>query len=51
VIPADHKPAARLLVSQIVLNTLAGLDMKLPEADPQQQKILRKARKQLMSEK
>jgi PPK2 family polyphosphate:nucleotide phosphotransferase len=51
VIPADCKPDARLLVSQIVLETLAGLDMKRPEMDERQKKILQKARKKLLAEK
>jgi PPK2 family polyphosphate:nucleotide phosphotransferase len=50
VIPADHKPDARLLVSQILLDTLAGLDIKPPKADAQQKKAMRKARKKLLAE-
>jgi PPK2 family polyphosphate:nucleotide phosphotransferase len=35
VVPADDKESARLIVSQILLDTLEGLDLKWPRATPE----------------
>lgn len=32
IVPADDKPTARLLVSRIVIDTLSGIDLDMPEA-------------------
>ncbi len=47
VVPADDKENARLIVSQIILDTLEGLGLHNPEADEARRKELQKMRKQL----
>ena len=47
VVPADDKKNARLIVSQILVDTLAGLDMRYPETTPQRREKLREIRRQL----
>lgn len=47
VVPADDKENARLIVSQIVLDTLAGLDMAYPKTSPERRQELLAIRKQL----
>ena len=47
VVPADDKQNARLIVSHIVLDTLAGLAMDYPSLDAKQKKELAAFRKQL----
>ena len=47
VIPADNKENARLIVSQIVVETLEGLKLKYPETTQQQRNDLLEIRKQL----
>ena len=47
VVPADDKHAARLFVSQIVLETLESLDLKRPDASPDQKRALQAMRAQL----
>jgi hypothetical protein len=47
VVPADDKENARLIVSQIVLDTLGGLDMAYPKTSPQRRKELLTIRKDL----
>jgi PPK2 family polyphosphate:nucleotide phosphotransferase len=47
IVPADDKENARLIVSQIVLDTLGGLDMAYPETTPQRRKELLAIRKHL----
>jgi PPK2 family polyphosphate:nucleotide phosphotransferase len=47
VVPADDKENARLIVSQVVLDTLGGLKMAYPETTPQRRKELLTIRKQL----
>jgi PPK2 family polyphosphate:nucleotide phosphotransferase len=47
VVPADDKQDARLIVSQIVLDTLEGLKLSYPKASAEHQKALRSVRKQL----
>jgi PPK2 family polyphosphate:nucleotide phosphotransferase len=49
VVPADDKHNARLIISQVVLNTLKDLKLKPPEATPERQKELKGIRKQLES--
>jgi len=47
VVPADDKPNARLIISQIVLETLKGLKLKFPKTTPEREKELREIRKLL----
>ena len=47
VVPADHKPLARLIVSQVILETLKGLKMSYPTLDATKAAQLRKFRKAL----
>jgi len=47
VVPADHKPLARLIVSQVILETLKGLKMRYPTLDATKAAQLRKFRKAL----
>jgi PPK2 family polyphosphate:nucleotide phosphotransferase len=47
VVPADDKENARLVVSQIVLDTLEGLDMAYPKTSPERHQELLSIRKQL----
>ena len=47
VVPADDKANARLIVSQIVLDTLEGMKMKYPEASPSLRRELLRIRKAL----
>jgi PPK2 family polyphosphate:nucleotide phosphotransferase len=50
VIPADDKLSARLLVSQIIVDALEGLDMRFPETTPERRAELKAMRKQLESD-
>lgn len=47
VVPADDKENARLIVSQIVLDTLEGLKMTYPKSDAKRRKELASLRQQL----
>jgi PPK2 family polyphosphate:nucleotide phosphotransferase len=47
VVPADDKENARLIVSQIVVDTMEGLKMSYPKTSPEREKELRAIRKQL----
>jgi PPK2 family polyphosphate:nucleotide phosphotransferase len=47
VVPADDKPNARLIISQIVLDTLKTLKLNFPEPTKERQKELQKIRKML----
>ncbi len=50
VIPADHKPVMRALVSLVITRTLDGLDLEFPEVGPEEMARLAAARAQLESE-
>ncbi len=50
IIPADHKWAARALVSGVIARAVKDLDLEPPELTPERKKILAQARKKLMSE-
>ncbi len=50
VVPADDKENARLIVSQIVLDTFAGLKMAYPEIDEKRHGELQAIREQLLAE-
>ena len=47
VVPADDKENARLIVSQIVLDTFEGLNMAYPETSAERRQELLAIRKQL----
>ncbi|HXC35181.1 MAG TPA: hypothetical protein VNV43_04860, partial [Candidatus Acidoferrales bacterium] len=47
VVPADDKPNARLIISQIVLDTLKSLKLEFPETTKERQKELQKIRRML----
>jgi len=47
VVPADYKKNARLIISQIILDTLKQLRMSYPEANKARRKELKSIRKQL----
>jgi PPK2 family polyphosphate:nucleotide phosphotransferase len=47
VVPSDDKENARLIVSQIVLDTLEGLQMNYPKTSPKRRRELLSIRKQL----
>jgi PPK2 family polyphosphate:nucleotide phosphotransferase len=47
VVPADYKPQTRLIVSQVILETLKGLKMRYPTLDATKAAELRKFRKAL----
>ncbi len=50
VIPADHKPVMRALVSLVISRTLNGLDLKFPEVGPDEKSRFAAARAQLEAE-
>jgi hypothetical protein len=47
VVPADDKENARLIVSQIILDTFEGLKMTYPKADAKRRKELQLIRERL----
>ena len=48
VVPADDKPNARLIVSEIVLETVEGLKMSYPQTDEARRRELLAIREQLV---
>ena len=48
VTPADDKENTRLIVSQIILDTLNGLEMTYPEVGAQRQQELQSIRERLI---
>jgi PPK2 family polyphosphate:nucleotide phosphotransferase len=50
IVPADDKESARLIVSQIVLDTLEDLDLKWPRSTPAHEAELREVKKRLEAE-
>ena len=50
IVPADDKDNARLIVSQIVLDTFEGLDMAYPKTTPKRWRELKAIRKRLVNE-
>ena len=48
VVPADDKKNARLIISQIILDTLKQLKMSYPEVDTARRKELKSIRKRLL---
>jgi hypothetical protein len=44
IVPADDKRNARLIVSQVIADTLEGLDMEYPKLPRKRQQELRSAR-------
>ena len=51
VVPADDKENARLIVSNIILDTFKSLKMSYPKTDAKRQQDLLSIRQQLMKEK
>jgi PPK2 family polyphosphate:nucleotide phosphotransferase len=51
VVPADDKQNARLMVSQIIVQTLTALGLSYPQASPQRNRELTDIRKRLMEER
>lgn len=47
VIPADDKPNARLIISQVVVDTLSSLKMRYPQLSDDQKETLKSIRKEL----
>jgi PPK2 family polyphosphate:nucleotide phosphotransferase len=47
IVPADDKQNARLIVSQIILDTLEGLDMRYPPTSPERKRELQAIRRRL----
>src|SRR4051794_17340299 len=49
IVPADDKENARLIVSQIILDTLNGLEMTYPEVSAERRQELRSIRERLIN--
>ena len=49
IVPADDKENARLIVSQIILDTLNGLEMTYPEVSAERRQELQSIRERLMN--
>ena len=49
VVPADDKENARLIVSQIILETLNGLEMTYPKLSAERRKELQAIRERLIN--
>jgi PPK2 family polyphosphate:nucleotide phosphotransferase len=49
VVPADDKENARLIVSQIILDTLNGMEMKYPEVSAERRQELQSIRERLIN--
>src|SRR5262249_11032014 len=50
VVPADHKPFARLVVAKAIIAAMEGLDLQFPKVDDASLKELDKVRKALEAE-
>lgn len=50
VVPADNKKNARLIISQIILDTFESLKMGYPETGTKRQQELQSIRRRLMKE-
>jgi PPK2 family polyphosphate:nucleotide phosphotransferase len=50
VVPADHKWFTRLVVAQVLVDELKGLDLKYPKVSGEQKKALEEARRELEKE-
>ena len=51
VVPADDKLNARLIVSQVIIETLKGIPMSYPKVDPERRKQLQSLRRALEADK
>jgi PPK2 family polyphosphate:nucleotide phosphotransferase len=49
IVPADDKQNARLIVSQIIVDTLEGLNMRYPASSPERRRELQAIRRRLAS--
>ena len=50
IVPADDKKTTRLIIAQVMVETLKSLNMRFPEADAERQQELLSIRNQLMQE-
>ena len=50
IIPADDKPTMRLLVSEVIKETLNGLDLEFPELNEDDRSDLLKGKSELSAE-
>ena len=50
VVPADHKWFSRLVVAQVLADTLKKMDLKYPKVSGEQKKALAEARVELAKE-
>lgn len=50
IVPADDKENARLIVSQVILDTFKALKMRYPKTDAKRRQELLSIRNQLMKE-
>jgi hypothetical protein len=50
IVPADDKRNTRLIVSQIIVDTLASLEMTYPKVDKKRRQELQQIRKELAEE-
>jgi hypothetical protein len=50
VVPADHKPIARLLVARVMIDALSGLDLAFPEVKGKALAELKKVERALRTE-
>jgi PPK2 family polyphosphate:nucleotide phosphotransferase len=51
VVPADHKPFARLVVAQALIDSLGALDLQFPKIEKAAMKEMQKVRKALLAQK
>jgi hypothetical protein len=51
VVPADDKKNARLIIAQVVIDTLAALKLRYPQLDAAQRRQLAAARRALRAER
>jgi hypothetical protein len=49
VVPADDKDNARLIVSQIIVDTMEALNMRYPKTTPEREHELKLIRKELLA--
>ena len=48
IVPADDKESCRLIVSQVILDTMDGMEMSYPKTTPKRRAELLAIRKQLL---
>lgn len=50
IVPADHKWFSRVLIGNVILNTMEKMNLRIPEVTPEQQELLKKGREALENE-